>query len=251
MSTTSASLSGVNPDLTNDDIMKGVIPYLEANYMVSKDAKDRAIAGQSRGAAQTFAIARKHPGAFAYVGVFSFSRSRVGGFRKEMEAMKSDADWKAFGDMVDKHKYFYWTVGNEDGGAPDSKKVWELYKPKNINVVTETRRGQSRMAGVAPGAARFRAEGVPVDCKRAPVHARRRDARSSSHGGAHEKHRRYRDSSSAAGSVDAAGRSRQHDEMDARPGGLRAYRRRNRRRRARATAWSRSRAPGKRNSSPR
>jgi enterochelin esterase-like enzyme len=134
-------VSGVNPDLTTDDLMKGAIPYLEANYGVSKDAKDRAIAGQSRGAAQTFTIARKHPGAFAYVGVFSFSRSRVGPFRKEMEAISSDADWKAFGDMVNKHKYFYWTVGTEDGGNPDSKKVWELYKKNNINVVSDTRPG--------------------------------------------------------------------------------------------------------------
>jgi|tagenome__1003787_1003787.scaffolds.fasta_scaffold20935253_3 enterochelin esterase-like enzyme len=136
-----SKVSGVNPDLTTDDIIKGAIPYLEANYTVSRDAKDRAIAGQSRGAAQTFAIARKQPGAFAYVGVFSFSRSRVGPFRKEMEAIKSEADWKSFGDMVDKHKYFYWTVGTEDGGAPDSKVVWELYKKNNINVVSDTRLG--------------------------------------------------------------------------------------------------------------
>jgi enterochelin esterase-like enzyme len=136
-----SKVSGVNPDLTTDDIIKGIIPYLEANYMVSKEAKDRAIAGQSRGAAQTMAIARKHPGAFAYVGVFSFSRSRVGAFRKEMEAMASEADWKSFGEVVDKHKYFYWTVGTEDGGAPDSRKVWELYKQKNVNVVSHTRPG--------------------------------------------------------------------------------------------------------------
>jgi enterochelin esterase family protein len=136
-----SKVSGVSPDLTTDDILKGAIPYLEANYTVSKDAKDRAIAGQSRGAAQTFAIARKHPGAFGYVGVFSFSRSRVGPFRKEMEGIRSDADWKAFADMVDKHKYFYWTVGTEDGGAADSKVVWELYRKNNIKVVSETRPG--------------------------------------------------------------------------------------------------------------
>ena len=136
-----SKVSGVNPDLTTDDILKGAIPYLEANYMVSKDPKDRAIAGQSRGAAQTMAIARKHPGAFSYVGVFSFSRSRVGGFRKEMDGLKSDADWKAFGDMVNKHKYFYWTVGTEDGGHNDSKAVWELYKKHNINVIGEARPG--------------------------------------------------------------------------------------------------------------
>jgi enterochelin esterase-like enzyme len=133
--------SGVNPDLTTVDIMKGALPYLEANYMVSKDPKDRAIAGLSRGAAQTMVVARANPGQFAYVGVFSFSRSRVGPFRKEMEALSSDADWKAFADTLGKHKLVYWTVGTEDGGAPDSKKVWEMYKAKNVNVITETRPG--------------------------------------------------------------------------------------------------------------
>jgi enterochelin esterase family protein len=136
-----SKVSGVNPDLTTDDILKGAIPYLEANYMVSKDAKDRAIAGLSRGASQTMTVARTRPGAFNYVGIFSFSRSRVGGFRKDMEGLKTDADWKAFAEVVDKPKYFYWTVGTEDGGNPDSKAVWELYKKHNINVVTETRPG--------------------------------------------------------------------------------------------------------------
>lgn len=55
--------------------------------------------------------------------------------------MTSDADWKSFDDMVNQHKYFYWTVGTEDGGAPDSRKVWELYKAKNINLASDTRPG--------------------------------------------------------------------------------------------------------------
>ncbi len=133
--------SGVHPDLTTDDILKGVIPYIQSNYMVSKDPKDRAIAGLSRGAAQAMTIALKHPGVFDYVGVFSFARSRIGSFRKEMAAMKTEADWKAFGDVVNRHKYFYWTVGTEDGGYNDSKAVWELYRKYNINVASEARPG--------------------------------------------------------------------------------------------------------------
>ena len=132
--------SGVNPNLTTNDIIKGALPYLEANYTVTKSSKDRAIAGLSRGAAQTMTIVRAHPGQFAHVGVFSFARSRIGPFRKEMEAM-NDADWKLFGDMMSKHKYFYWTVGTEDGGTPDSKAVWELYKKRNVDIIAETRPG--------------------------------------------------------------------------------------------------------------
>jgi enterochelin esterase-like enzyme len=134
-------VSNPDPGLTTDDILKGVIPYIQSNYMVSKDAKDRAIAGLSRGAAQTMTIVRKNPGVFNYVGVFSFARSQIGIFRKEMEAMKTEADWKSFGDLVNEHKYFYWTVGAEDGGYNDSKAVWDLYRKHNINVASETRPG--------------------------------------------------------------------------------------------------------------
>jgi hypothetical protein len=76
-----------------------------------------------------------------YVGVFSFARSRVGTFRKEMEAMKTEADWNSFGDVVNKHKYFYWTVGTEDCGYSDSKAVWELYRKNSINVASEAQPG--------------------------------------------------------------------------------------------------------------
>jgi len=134
-------VSGVHPDLTTDDIQRGAIPYIQSNYMVSKDPKHRAIAGLSRGAAQAMTIALKHPGVFNYVGVFSFARSRIGSFRKEMEAMNTEADWQAFGDVVNKHEYFYWTVGTEDGGYSDSKAVWELYRKHNINVASEARPG--------------------------------------------------------------------------------------------------------------
>ena len=134
-------ISGVHPDLTTDDIQKGAIPYIQSNYMVSKDPTHRAIAGLSRGAAQAMTVALKHPGVFNYVGVFSFARSRIGSFRKEMEAMKTEADWQAFGDVVNRHKYFYWTVGAEDGGYSDSKAVWELYRKHNINVASEARPG--------------------------------------------------------------------------------------------------------------
>jgi enterochelin esterase-like enzyme len=134
-------VSNPDPGLTTDDLLKGVIPYIQSNYMVSKDPKDRAIAGLSRGAAQTMTIVRKNPGVFNYVGVFSFARSQIGIFRKEMEAMKTEADWKSFGDVVNKHNYFYWTVGTEDGGYNDSKAVWELYRNHNIRVATEARPG--------------------------------------------------------------------------------------------------------------
>jgi enterochelin esterase family protein len=113
--------SGSSPDLLTADMLHGIIPTIEANYTVSKEPKDRAIAGLSRGASQTMAIARQHPGTFNFVGVFSFSRSRVNPLRKEMEAMKTDADWTALRDTLGKASLVYWTVGTEDTGYPDSQ----------------------------------------------------------------------------------------------------------------------------------
>ena len=55
--------------------------------------------------------------------------------------MKTEADWNSFGDVVNKHKYFYWTVGTEDCGYSDSKAVWELYRKNNINVASEAQPG--------------------------------------------------------------------------------------------------------------
>jgi enterochelin esterase-like enzyme len=138
--------SGSSPDLLTADMLQGIIPAVEASYTVSKEPKDRAIAGLSRGASQTMAIARQHPGTFEYVGVFSFSRSRVNPLRKEMEGMKTDADWTALRDTLGKAKLVYWTVGTEDAGYPDSKAIWDLLKARNVSVIAEPRPGDHEWA---------------------------------------------------------------------------------------------------------
>ena len=138
--------SGSEPDLLTADMLQGILPYVEANYTVSKEPRDRAIAGLSRGASQTMALAREHPGTFSYVGIFSFSRSRVNPLRKKMEAMKAEADWTALRDTLGKAKLVYWSVGTEDAGYPDSKVVWDLFKAKNVAVTTEPRPGDHEWA---------------------------------------------------------------------------------------------------------
>lgn len=133
--------SGSAPDLLTPDMLKGIIPYIEANYSVSKDPKDRAIAGLSRGASQTFALAREAAGTFGNVGIFSFSRSRVNPLRKEIEGLKTDAEWAALRDTLGKAKLVYWSVGTEDAGYPDSQVIWKLFKDKNVAVITEAKPG--------------------------------------------------------------------------------------------------------------
>jgi enterochelin esterase-like enzyme len=57
--------------LLEDDLLKDLIPYVEANYPVKADAEHRAIAGLSMGGGQSLTIGLKHLDKFAYVGGFS------------------------------------------------------------------------------------------------------------------------------------------------------------------------------------
>lgn len=138
--------SGSSPDLLTQDLIEGAIPYIEANYSVSKDADDRAIAGLSRGASQTYTIAREAAGEFGDIGIFSFSRSRVNPLRKELEAMQNDADWKALADDLAKAKLFYWSVGTEDKGHDDSVAIWKMMDEHGITVVSDPRPGDHEWA---------------------------------------------------------------------------------------------------------
>jgi enterochelin esterase-like enzyme len=62
--------SGLNAAF-EQDLLKDIIPYVEAYYPVRADAKHRAIAGLSMGGGQALTIGLKHPDRFAWVGGFS------------------------------------------------------------------------------------------------------------------------------------------------------------------------------------
>jgi enterochelin esterase-like enzyme len=54
-----------------ENLEKDVIPFVEKTYRVRADAAHRAIAGLSRGGAQTVVISANNPDKFDYIGVFS------------------------------------------------------------------------------------------------------------------------------------------------------------------------------------
>lgn len=56
-----------------DNIMNYLLPYVESNYNVSKDAHERAFAGLSAGAVVTGNLLAQDPSAFEYFGLFSCS----------------------------------------------------------------------------------------------------------------------------------------------------------------------------------
>jgi enterochelin esterase-like enzyme len=58
-------------DEFSQDFVKDIMPYVEANYRVLTDRRDRAMAGLSMGGMQTLAITMSDLGKFSYIGVFS------------------------------------------------------------------------------------------------------------------------------------------------------------------------------------
>lgn len=59
-----------------DEIMNDIIPYVEANYNVKTDSRNRALAGLSMGGLETLDISLKNPSKFAYV--FPLSTGWIG-----------------------------------------------------------------------------------------------------------------------------------------------------------------------------
>jgi enterochelin esterase-like enzyme len=75
-------------DLFEDDLLKDVIPYVEAHYPVKADAEHRALAGLSMGGGQALGIGLRHLDTFAWVGGFS---SALFGRQGDLPADPGDA----------------------------------------------------------------------------------------------------------------------------------------------------------------
>jgi len=62
---------GQTVDEFGQDFTKDIVPYVEANYRVLTDRRNRAIAGLSMGGMQTLNISMSDLGKYSYIGVFS------------------------------------------------------------------------------------------------------------------------------------------------------------------------------------
>ena len=97
-----------NDDFGND-LLKDVIPYVEANWRTQSGAGSRAMAGLSMGGAHTLRYGLTHPELFGYVGVFSMGfldTTLVATYEKNnAEALKRGAR---------EFKLVYYAVGKED-----------------------------------------------------------------------------------------------------------------------------------------
>lgn len=82
---------GGGPGFMENDLFENVIPLVEKEYRVGKDAKDRAIAGLSMGGGQALTIGLNNPARFAYVGGFS-SGGLGGKSEKTFAALLADPE---------------------------------------------------------------------------------------------------------------------------------------------------------------
>ena len=110
------------------DLKTELIPFVEANYRVSKDRERRALAGLSRGGSQTLNIGLRHLDLFSRLGVFSASGGSEPGTRF--------ADVAANAAQVNEKLDLFWIgMGTEDGGYENAKRLSQFL---NDSAITHT-----------------------------------------------------------------------------------------------------------------
>lgn len=122
------------------DFVNDVMPYIEANYRVHTDRKNRALAGLSMGGGQTLNIGIPNLEKFAYLGVFSSgvfgivprpgAPERQGpGFEERHEAILDDAKLK------EGLKLFWFGTGKDDFLVETSRATVEMFRKHGFAVV--------------------------------------------------------------------------------------------------------------------
>ena len=117
------------PDFTQD-ITKDIIPFIEANYPVLTDSKNRAVAGFSVGGGQTLNIGFTNTDKFAYICSYA-------PYTATEEFQKNFTNWNPNAALINKQlKLFTISVGTEDFLYEPVKKNIEMFKEKNIKLET-------------------------------------------------------------------------------------------------------------------
>ena len=105
------------------DLLKDIIPYVEANYRVKPGARNRALAGLSMGGFQTLDIGIKNLDLFNWLGVFS------AGINDGFEASHA-----GFLDSANKKLELFWVaIGKTDFLWERNENLLTLLKKKKVN----------------------------------------------------------------------------------------------------------------------
>ena len=116
------------------DLFDDLIPFVQTNYRVSSDRKQRALAGLSRGGGQTLSIGLRHLDHFSRLGVFS------AGSNNPQEAFK---DVAANAKKVNAQLDLLWVgCGTDDFAMPGAKRMADFLTANGIEHTFKTTGGE-------------------------------------------------------------------------------------------------------------
>ena len=117
------------------ELIENVIPFVEKNYRVKKDRKNRAMCGLSMGGGQSFYIGLRDPEVFANVGVFS-----TGMFGGIAGASKFDLEAEIPGMMTDTQTFnkqfdvFFMSCGEQDPRIDYTRNIVKKMRDGGVQV---------------------------------------------------------------------------------------------------------------------
>jgi len=110
------------------DMIKDVIPFIESNYPVLTDSKNRAVAGFSVGGGQTLNIGLTNTDKFGHICSYA-------PFTETEEFKKNFANWQPNAEVMNKQlKTFTISVGTEDFLYESVKKNIAMFQEKKLKV---------------------------------------------------------------------------------------------------------------------
>ncbi len=117
------------------ELIDNVIPFVEKNFRVKKDRKNRAMCGLSMGGGQSFYIGLRDPDVFANVGVFSTGMfggiSGASNFDLEAEVPGMLTDTKTFNNLFD---VFFISCGEQDPRIEYTRSIVKKMRDSGVNV---------------------------------------------------------------------------------------------------------------------
>ena len=110
------------------DVIKDVIPFVEANYPVLTESKNRAVAGFSVGGGQTLNIGLTNTDKFAYICSYA-------PYTATEEFKKNFTNWSPNADLMNKQlKLLTISVGTQDFLFESVKQNIAMFREKKLNV---------------------------------------------------------------------------------------------------------------------
>ena len=110
------------------DVINDIIPFIESNYPVLMDSKDRAVAGFSVGGGQTLNIGLTNTDKFAYICSYA-------PYTATEEFQKNFTNWSPNAGKINKQvKLFTISVGTDDFLYESVKKNIAMFEEKKINL---------------------------------------------------------------------------------------------------------------------